>query len=87
MQHYFVPKPLPLPPVQNIGWPIGVTSEFNKAMELYARLKTAPPLACPASTHEIANGAFLPAASAASYITGLVLLIDGGWTARFARDY
>ena len=45
------------------------------------------PLARPATTQEIANGALFLAAPESSYITGHILTIDGGWTAGFARDF
>ena len=69
------------------GWKTWITNESSESMDLHARLMTHIPLARPASTQEIANGALFLAAPASSYITGHVLPIDGGWTAGFARDY
>jgi len=59
----------------------------KEAQDAHARLMSHIPLARPASTQEIANGALFLAAPEASYITGHILAIDGGWTAGFARDF
>ncbi len=45
------------------------------------------PLGRPAETEDIANAALFLAAPEASYITGTVLTVDGGWTAGFAQDW
>jgi 3-oxoacyl-[acyl-carrier protein] reductase len=45
------------------------------------------PLGRPGTADDIAYGALFLAAPEASYITGTVLTIDGGWTAGFARDW
>jgi 3-oxoacyl-[acyl-carrier protein] reductase len=45
------------------------------------------PLARPGTPEEIAHAAVFLAAPEASYITGTTLVVDGGWTAGFARDW
>ena len=41
----------------------------------------------PGTPEEIAKGALFLASDDASYVTATVLVIDGGWTAGFARDW
>jgi 3-oxoacyl-[acyl-carrier protein] reductase len=45
------------------------------------------PLKRPGTPDDIAYGALYLASDAASYVTGSVLVIDGGWTCGFARDW
>jgi len=45
------------------------------------------PLKRPGSPTDIAYGTLYLASDAASYITGSTLVIDGGWTCGFARDW
>lgn len=69
------------------GWKSWIHNARSEDMDLHTRLMSHIPLARPATTQEIANGALFLAAPASSYITGHVLPIDGGWTAGFARDF
>ena len=45
------------------------------------------PLGRPGTPEDIANAALFLAAPESSYITGTVIVVDGGWTAGFARDW
>jgi 3-oxoacyl-[acyl-carrier protein] reductase len=45
------------------------------------------PLGKPGETRDIANAALYLASDEASYVTGHVLVVDGGWTAGFAREW
>ncbi len=45
------------------------------------------PLGRPGTPDDIANAALFLAAPESAYITGTVIVVDGGWTAGFARDW
>jgi NAD(P)-dependent dehydrogenase (short-subunit alcohol dehydrogenase family) len=45
------------------------------------------PLGRPATVEDIAHAALFLAAPESSYITGIVLAVDGGWTAGFTRNW
>ncbi len=45
------------------------------------------PMKRPGTPDDIAYGALYLASDAASYVTGSTLVIDGGWTCGFARDW
>ena len=68
------------------GWASWIHNA-KEAQDAHARLMSHIPMARPATTQEIANGALFLAAPESSYVTGHILAIDGGWTAGFARDF
>ncbi len=45
------------------------------------------PLGQPGETEDIANAALYLVSDAAKYVTGHVLVVDGGWTAGYSRDW
>jgi NAD(P)-dependent dehydrogenase (short-subunit alcohol dehydrogenase family) len=45
------------------------------------------PLGRPGETEDIAQAALYLASDDAKYVTGHVLVVDGGWTAGFAREW
>ena len=51
------------------------------------RLLSHTPLKRPASDDEIASAALFLADPDNSYMTGHILVADGGWTAGYARDF
>jgi len=60
----------------------------GKYVERMQRIIQHIPLGRPAEAEEIAHGALFLAAPESAYITGIVLTIDGGWTAGgFCRDF
>jgi len=52
-----------------------------------ANLLSHIPLGRPAETSEIAHAVLFLVAPEASYITGSVITVDGGWTAGYSRDF
>lgn len=45
------------------------------------------PLARPGTAEEVAHAALFLAAPESSYINGHIMVVDGGWTAGYARDF
>jgi NAD(P)-dependent dehydrogenase (short-subunit alcohol dehydrogenase family) len=61
---------------------------YNPAsQEVAASLLSHIPLGRPGETEDIAQAALYLASDDAKYVTGHVLVVDGGWTAGFAREW
>jgi 3-oxoacyl-[acyl-carrier protein] reductase len=61
---------------------------YNPAdKELADSLLSHIPLGRPGETEDIAQAALYLASDDSKYVTGSVLVVDGGWTAGFARDW
>jgi NAD(P)-dependent dehydrogenase (short-subunit alcohol dehydrogenase family) len=61
---------------------------YNPAAQKFAEsLLSHVPLGRPGETSDIAHAAVYLASDEASYVTGHVLVVDGGWTAGFVRDW
>ena len=57
--------------------------EMQKAESLLSHI----PLGKPGETDDIAAAVLYLASDDAKYVTGHVLVVDGGWTAGFSRDW
>jgi len=61
---------------------------YNPAAKKFAdSLLSHVPLGRPGEAADIANAALYLASDEAGYVTGHVLVVDGGWTAGFVRDW
>jgi NAD(P)-dependent dehydrogenase (short-subunit alcohol dehydrogenase family) len=65
----------------------GTKDLFYKDKQLSESLLSHIPLARPGDTNDIANAVLFLVSNEASYITGHVLVVDGGWTSGFAREW
>ena len=67
----------------------GTTALFynQEARRMSESLISHVPLGRPGATQDIANAVLYLASDYASYVTGHVLVVDGGWTAGFAREW
>jgi 3-oxoacyl-[acyl-carrier protein] reductase len=59
----------------------------EEARRLSESLISHIPLGMPGETRDIANAVLYLASDDARYVTGHVLVVDGGWTAGFAREW
>lgn len=62
-------------------------AKFYSNEEKAASLLSHVPMKRPGNTEEIANGILYLASEDASYVTGNNLVIDGGWSCGFTRDW
>ena len=69
------------------GWQTWIKDPSSEVQDLHRSLMSHIPMARPARTEEIANGVLFLSSPAASYVTGHTLVVDGGWTAGYARDW
>jgi NAD(P)-dependent dehydrogenase (short-subunit alcohol dehydrogenase family) len=70
----------------SINIPVMTTSGMY-ADGRYDSIMSHIPFKRPGTPEDIGYGALYLASDAASYVTGSVLVIDGGWTCGFARDW
>lgn len=69
------------------AWEEWIKSASSEALTLNQRLMEHIPLGRPASCEEIATSVLFLAAPANTYMTGHVLVVDGGWTTGYVRDF
>lgn len=61
--------------------------EDGKFKDSVNRLLEHIPLGRPGTPEEVAHAALFLAAPEASYVNGVILTVDGGWTAGYAREF
>ena len=69
------------------AWHRWMQDPASKASGLHESQMATIPMKRPGTPREMAQGVAFLASPAASYITGHTLVIDGGWTAGYARDW
>jgi NAD(P)-dependent dehydrogenase (short-subunit alcohol dehydrogenase family) len=62
-------------------------AEGGKFRDSASRMLAHVPLGRPGTAEEVAHAVLFLAAPEASYCTGAVLTVDGGWTAGYTRDF
>jgi len=55
--------------------------------EFRERMLSHVPLGCPGDTDDIANAVLFLSGKESKYITGHVMIVDGGWTCGYTRDF
>jgi NAD(P)-dependent dehydrogenase (short-subunit alcohol dehydrogenase family) len=65
----------------------GTTTLFYSDPKKAERILSSIPLKRPGTPQEIANAALFLASEDSNYVTGSILVVDGGWTAGYTRDW
>ena len=68
-------------------WQEWMDDPMSQASGLKEKQLETIPMKRPGTPHEMGQGVAFLSSSAASYITGHTLVIDGGWTAGYVRDW
>lgn len=68
-------------------WHAWMNNRLSQTDGLLEKQMATIPMKRPGTPREMAQGVAFLASDAASYITGHTLVIDGGWTAGYARDW